>query len=149
MLPTYEAGGETPACTSGSLYYWDFALICDPSDRTDDILLGGGIQRLDASPDFLAQLEAVDDDPLAQAALYAQQGAWQETIALAASVRPQNPAAWAELLTSVDLASVAEKPIVGEPSSAVAPISSDETPAAMPNGGSLERLQEGINRSAE
>ena len=148
-LPRHQADGATPTFSAGTLYYWDFALICDPSDRGDDVLLGGGIQRLDASPELLTQLDTVANDPLAQAELYASAGAWQETIALAASVRPQNPTAWAELLTSVDLASVAEKPIVGQPNSAVAPTSSDETPAAMPNGGSLERLLEGINRSAE
>ena len=147
MLPTYEADGETPTFTSGSLYYWDFALICDPSDRTDDILLGGGIQRLDASPDFLAQLEAVDDDPLAQAALYAQQGAWQETIALAASVRSEYPDAWNELLLSVDLDAVADQPIIGQPSLSTPAAA---TPNATPNSSSsLQRLLEGIDRSAE
>ena len=150
-LPRYQADGATPKFTSGTLYYWDFALICDPRDRGDDVLLGGGIQRVDASPDFLAQLDTVAGEPLAQAELYAAAGAWQETIALAASIRAQNPTAWAELLTSVDLSSVAGKPIVGQESAAIdTPPSTDETPTAMPNSGSrLEQLLEGINRSAE
>ncbi|MEM8614861.1 MAG: DUF928 domain-containing protein, partial [Cyanobacteria bacterium P01_H01_bin.105] len=105
-LPRYQADDVTPTFTSGSLYYWDFALICDPADRGDDVLLGGGIQRIDAGSDFLAALDAVAEDPLAQAELYAAAGAWQETIALAASIRPQNPTAWTELLSSVDLAAV-------------------------------------------
>lgn len=165
-LPRYQADGTTLTFTSGSLYYWDFALICDPSDRGDDVLLGGGIQRLDAGADFLAELNAVVDDPLAQAELYAAAGAWQETITLAAGLRPQNPDAWTELLSSVDLAAVAEQPIVGqtvveqnEPTVDAPTISpnSPDAPAAVPNAvpatsgasgdaNDLQRLLEGINQ---
>lgn len=149
-LPRYQADGVTSTFESGSLYYWDFALICDPDDRGDDVLLGGGIQRVDASPAFLAELDTVADDPLAQAELYAAAGAWQETIALAAAIHPQNPGAWTELLTSVDLASVAEKPILGQDALVVdVPTGA---PTAMPNGGNsdnLQRLLEGINRIAD
>ncbi|ESA36161.1 duf928-containing protein [Leptolyngbya sp. Heron Island J] len=145
-LPRYQADGVTPTFASGSLYYWDFALICDPDDRGDDVLLGGGIQRLDASPDFLAELNAVANDPLAQAELYAAAGAWQETIALAASIRSQNPTAWAELLTSVDLDSVAAQPILGQDD--LAGEVPARTPTATPNHSSdLQQLLDGINHS--
>ncbi|NEZ63085.1 DUF928 domain-containing protein [Leptolyngbyaceae cyanobacterium CCMR0082] len=149
-LPRYQADGVTSTFESGNLYYWDFALICDPEDRGDDVLLGGGIQRVDASPTFLAELDAVANDPLAQAELYAAAGAWQETIALAAAMHPQNPNAWTELLTSVDLAAIAEKPILGQDEPVIDVPAS--TPTAMPNGGdsgNLQRLLEGINRSAD
>lgn len=147
-LPTYAADGVTHTFESGSLYYWDFSLICDPEDRGDDVLLGGGIQRLDASPDFLAELNAVADNPLAQAELYASAGAWQETIAIAADLRPENPTAWVELLSSVDLDAVAEQPIVGQDAAVV------DTPRSAPttssgNSNALQRLLEGINSNAE
>ena len=146
-LPRHQADGTNPTFESGKLYYWDFALICDPDDRGDDVLLGGGIQRLDASPDFLAELETAGDNPLAQAELYAAAGAWQETIALAANLRPRNPNAWTELLSSVDLASIADKPIVGQDRALV------NAPTAQPNGGdsgsNLQRLLEGLNRLPE
>ncbi|MBX2862133.1 MAG: DUF928 domain-containing protein [Leptolyngbyaceae cyanobacterium MAG.088] len=155
-LPRHQVDGVTPAFESGQLYFWDFALICDPDDRGDDILLGGGIQRLDASPDFLAQLDGVADDPLAQAELYASAGVWQETIALAANLRPQNPKAWTELLSSVDLAAIAEKPIVGQSRSLVdipTPVpTAPNANATTPNdddSGNLQRLLEGINYRAE
>ena len=146
-LPQYQADGVTPTFESGNLYYWDFALICDPNDRSDDVLLGGRIQRIDASSDFLTQLDAVADDPLAQAELYATAGAWQETITLAASLRSQNPDAWTELLSSVDLDSVADQPIVGQ---TVGQVPGQPAPTgsttAMPNSsGDLQRLLEGIN----
>lgn len=174
-LPQYQADGVTPTFESGSLYYWDFALICDPNDRGDDVLLGGGIQRIDASTEFLAQLDAVADDLLAQAELYATAGAWQETITLAASLRTQNPDAWSELLSSVDLDALADKPIVGptlgptlgstagqqsteptaeptteqttgQPEPVADTPTSSQGPTAMPNrSGDLQRLLEGIN----
>ena len=154
-LPQYQADGVTPTFESGNLYYWDFALICDPNDRSDDVLLGGGIQRIDASSDFLTQLDAVADDPLAQAELYATAGAWQETITLAASLRSQNPDAWAELLTSVDLDFLANQPIIGQPVGQTPGQTAEQTdptesptgsPTSMPNGsGDLQRLLEGIN----
>lgn len=147
-LPRHQTDGTTPTFAAGSLYYWDFALICDPSDRSDDVLLGGGIQRLDASPDFLAQLDTVADDPLAQAELYAAAGAWQETIALAANLRPQNPDAWSDLLTSVDLATVADKPIVRQTDTAADRRPSSSTPEP-DNGGSLQQLREGVNHRSE
>ena len=147
-LPRYQADGVTPAFASGRLYYWDFALICDPDDRGDDVMLGGGIQRLDASSEFLTELDAVADDPLAQAELYAAAGAWQETIALAASIQSQNPTAWTELLTSVDLDAVATQPILGEDD--LAGEIPAGTPTATPNHSSdLQQLLEGINPSAE
>ena len=130
-------------------------MICDPNDRSDDVLLGGGIQRIDASSDFLTQLDAVADDPLAQAELYATAGAWQETITLAASLRSQNPDAWAELLTSVDLDFLANQPIIGQPVGQTPGQTAEQTdptesptgsPTSMPNGsGDLQRLLEGIN----
>ena len=154
-LPQYQADGVTPTFESGNLYYWDFALICDPNDRSDDVLLGGGIQRIDASSDFLTQLDAVADDPLAQAELYATAGAWQETITLAASLRSQNPDAWAELLTSVDLDFLANQPIIGQPVGQTPGQTAEQTdptesptgsPTSMPNGsGDLQRLLAGIN----
>ena len=144
-LPRYQADGATPMFASGSLYYWDFALICDPRDRGDDVLLGGGIQRLDASPDFLAALDAVAGDALAQAELYASAGAWQETIALAATLLPQRPDAWTQLLGSVDLDTVATQPLLGQDG---AEANVPAAPMAMPNEeggrGDLQRLLEGI-----
>lgn len=147
-LPRYQGDGVTPIFASGSLYYWDFALICDPGDRGDDVLLGGGIQRLDAAPDLLAALDAVADDALAQAELYAAAGAWQETINLAASLLPNNPQAWTQLLGSVDLAAIAAKPILGQDGAVV---DVPAAPMAAPNaeatpGGDLQRLLEGIER---
>ncbi len=147
-LPTYQDDGITPVFASGDLYYWDFALVCDPSDRSDDVLLGGGIQRIDASADFLAQLEATNGDRLAQAELYAQSGAWQETITLAANMRPQNPDTWTELLGSVGLDLVAAEPIIGQSESATTPAAPQTSLGENP-GTDLQQLLEGINGSAD
>lgn len=151
-LPTYQDDGITPMFASGDLYYWDFALVCDPSDRSDDVLLDGGIQRLDASSDFLAQLEAATGDRLAQAELYAQAGAWQETITLAANMRPQNPETWTELLLSVGLDLVVAEPIVGQSESITEPSVTPAAPQASSGENAetgLQQLLEGINNSAD
>ncbi len=155
-MPTYQGDGITPMFEAGRIYYWDFALVCDPNERDEDVALGGGIQRLDASTDFLTQLDA-NDDPVAQAELYAQAGAWQETITLAATVRTQNPNTWTELLSSVGLDQVAAAPIVSqsaltvETSTPPVPnqVVSEETQDSQATQTSLQRLLDGINGRAD
>ncbi|MBT9313157.1 DUF928 domain-containing protein [Leptothoe kymatousa] len=149
QLPRYQSDGVTPIFAAGNLYYWDLALVCDPRDRSDDVLIGGGIQRLDASPALLAELEAAADDALAQAELYAAAGAWQETLTLAASLRSTNPDPWTQLLSSVDLDAVAAQPIVGQ-EAAVVDVAPPAVPMAVPSSdvdhgtSNLEQLLDGI-----
>jgi len=94
------------------LYYWDFAIICDAEDPDSNVVVGGGIQRADASAELLMALASAGDDPLAQAQVYAEAGAWQETLALVAKLRDENPQAWADLLQSVGLEGVADAPLL-------------------------------------
>ena len=148
-LPTYQDDGVTPVFASGDLYYWDFALVCDPSDRSDDVLLGGGIQRIDASADFLAQLEATNGNHIAQAELYAQAGAWQETITLAANMRSQNPDTWTELLLSVGLDLVVAEPIIGQSESTAEDSAAPQASSGENTETNLRQLLEGINGSAD
>lgn len=110
-LPKQDESGES-LFASDSLYYWDFAIVCDAEDRLSDVLIGGGLQRADADEDLLDALDEAEGDPLAQADLYAAQGAWQETIVLAAQMRSQNAQPWRDLLESVDLEAVADAPLV-------------------------------------
>jgi Domain of Unknown Function (DUF928) len=148
-LPQTNAVGD-PFFAADEQYYWDFSIICNEGNREDDILVSGGIERGEASADFIASLNAEAGDLLAQAELYAQAGAWQETLVLAANLRRQNAQAWEELLTSVGLANVADAPIVAvetvggaempEPTPVVAP--EPTTPASGQGRPNLQRLQE-------
>jgi hypothetical protein len=110
-LPKHNAAGEA-LFKADALYYWDFAIVCDPEDRFSDVLIGGGLQRAEPDPALVDQLSAVSEDPLAQAELYAAQGAWQETLVLAAKMRSQNPQPWRELLQSVGLDELVDVPII-------------------------------------
>jgi Domain of Unknown Function (DUF928) len=110
-LPQMNESGE-PLFAVGEQYYWDFAIICNENNREDDILVSGGIERGEAAPELVASLSAQQGDSLAQAEIYAQAGAWQEALVLAAKLRQQDPQPWAQLLASVGLDNVADAPIV-------------------------------------
>jgi len=94
------------------LYYWDFSIVCDVEDPDSNVVVGGGIQRADASAELLAALAAAGEDPLAQAQVYADARAWQETLALVAQIRDDNSQPWDDLLESVGLEAVADAPLL-------------------------------------
>ncbi len=108
VIPDGEALFE-----AGELYYWDFSIVCDAEDPESNVVVGGGIQRAEASDELLDALEDAGDDRLAQAQIYAEAGAWQETLALVAALRDENPELWNDLLESVELESVVDAPILG------------------------------------
>lgn len=92
-------------------YFWEFAIICDPQDRTKDNHVSGWVTRLSVEPGMEQPL-AETNDPLIQAERYADAMLWQETLMLAASLRSQSPEPWTTLLTSVGLESLATVPFV-------------------------------------
>lgn len=123
-LPTQE---NALTFTDDQPHYWEFSLICDPQDRNEDVIVGGALQQLAPDPALLSQLAAVDaDDLLGQAELYAAAGAWQETIALAAALRPQSPEVWNQLLVSVGLETIGAASLGKRPVS----VAETTTPAA-------------------
>ncbi|MEM8807974.1 MAG: DUF928 domain-containing protein [Cyanobacteria bacterium P01_G01_bin.38] len=132
-LPQKTAEG-TAFFEAGQFYYWDFAVICDETDRKNDVSVGGGIQRAEPDAAFLDQLAAVADDPLAQAELYASVGAWQEALVLVAGLYEQDTQPWQDLLESVDLTEIAAVDAPALPAAA----SSDDT------GGAAESSDFGV-----
>jgi len=94
-----------------AVYFWEFAIICDPNDRTQDINASGWITRLAPDP-AMDEAVAEAEDPLIQAEHYADAMLWQETLVLAATLRSQSPESWTTLLTSVGLESLAATPFV-------------------------------------
>ena len=112
-LPKAQASG-VPLFEAGEIYYWDFAITCGDSDwAMTHTVVSGGLQRVEPDADLLAKLSEANGDPLAQAEIYAANQAWQETIALAAQLRDENPQVWTELMQSVGLESAMESPMVG------------------------------------
>ncbi|MFE4108094.1 DUF928 domain-containing protein [Almyronema epifaneia] len=100
-------------------YQWSVALVCNAEARQQDLRVDGWIQRIDPTADLAAQLAR--EPVAAHAALYAANGLWFDAIAQLISLRQGYPqsatvqARWAELLTSVGLAEMAEQPIFAEP----------------------------------
>ena len=88
-------------------YYWTVALACNPSDRTEDWVVGGWVERAEPSATLKQQLANVT--PIEKASLYAKQGFWYDalnTLVELQHTQPNNPAAattWVQLMKSVGL----------------------------------------------
>ncbi|MCW6036521.1 DUF928 domain-containing protein [Spirulina subsalsa FACHB-351] len=94
-------------------YIWEFALICDWRDREGDRYIQGTLTRLPRNR-FLDRQIARTRDSLTQAQIYAQNGAWLDTLAILAPYRKNYPELWSQLLESVGLTEVANQPFLGD-----------------------------------
>jgi hypothetical protein len=101
---------EKVALQPNQAYYWEFAIVCDPKDRTKDLVIGGVLWRTEVCSDLQTALQQAT--PLKQAELYANARIWQNALTTAAQLRDSNPAAWEQLLKSVGLEAIARKPFV-------------------------------------
>lgn len=99
--------------TIDGIYSWSVSLLCNPADANP--FIEGWVQRIQ-DPALASQIDAADERNYPN--LYATAGIWHDTIASLAALRRQNPtdvalvSDWVSLLDSVDLADVAEAPIV-------------------------------------
>jgi hypothetical protein len=101
---------ETVSLEIGKTYRWVFAIICDSQDRAQDEVVWGDSQRVELSPELKTNLKQIL--LLQQAKLYAQRQIWHETLAILAQLHSSNPREWEELLDSVGLKDIAQKPLV-------------------------------------
>lgn len=101
---------QTASLAINKNYRWEFAVICNPQDRTQDQVIQGLIQRSEPDSDLKTKLEKAS--PLEQAELYAKAKIWQETLTLAAQLRSSHPDTWEGLLKSVGLDAIAKKPLI-------------------------------------
>ena len=110
----------------GKHYRWSVALICDPQDRSADVLETGIVRRVELSADIRSELEKAD--PRQKAVIYAENGIWQDALGTLAAARLANPndpdlaADWKILLDSVNLGEIAAEPIVPIDPQPIAPI---------------------------
>ena len=127
QLPT-EAGivrvslptdGSAPTLETGKDYRWSFAVVCDPEDRSGDLLTEGWVQRKDLDSQLESQLAQAT--PLDRSTLYAQAGVWYEAISTLADLRQAQPNnstvtnRWRTLLNSVELGEFVDQPILELP----------------------------------
>jgi hypothetical protein len=104
-----------PPLEVGKSYRWDFSIGVDPSDPTDDIVVGGEIQRVEPSSELQHKLDTAL--PQEKPAIYAANGIWQDALASLASLRCASPndsamaSDWASLLQQVQLPEISRKPL--------------------------------------
>ena len=110
------ANKNVPPLEAGKSYTWNFTVICDPQDRSDDQREIGTVRRVELSTDILRQLEKAD--PRQKTFIYAENGIWQDALSNLAAARRAQPddavlkTDWESLLDSVTLGKIAKEPIV-------------------------------------
>jgi hypothetical protein len=110
------ANGTLPPLEVGKTYHWYFFVICNPQEEDDEPVASGEIQRVEPSPNLVARLKTAS--PRDRAALYAEAGVWYDAIDSIAQLRRSSPndraiaADWAELLKSVGLNTISQKPLL-------------------------------------
>jgi hypothetical protein len=94
----------------GKAYHWYLALICNPSNRGEDIIVEGFIKRVQSDPTLVSRLQqATPEDRIA---LYADARLWYETLNALVELRRDRPSdgnlevAWKTLLKSLGLQDV-------------------------------------------
>jgi hypothetical protein len=101
------ADGTLPPLEIGKSYYWQLRVICDPQDRSGDMLVEGPVQRVELSLSLINELKKAS--PREHPAIYAEAGIWYDALSSLAQLRRSSPndstiaADWAELLKSVGL----------------------------------------------
>lgn len=102
-LPSHNEAGEL-LFETGQTYAWEFAVICDHSDRSRDYVIQGHLEKLPENPELVARLATATLQE--QAEIYAEAVLWQETLQAAEQLQTVAPSQWTELLASVGLGSL-------------------------------------------
>lgn len=110
------ANGDSPPLEAGEKYRWYISVICNPNDRSEDLMVDGWIRRIQPDTALATQLETA---PLPERpALLAEAGIWNDTLASLAQLLAQNPndpslkSDWASVLEAGELDPLANEPLV-------------------------------------
>jgi len=96
-----------PSLQSKKIYYWAVAIICNPSDRTEDLSKSAAIEYTEPSAELKKLLAKAT--PIQQIDLYAKNGFWYESITRLFELQqtePKSPGlnqAWVDSLKSVGI----------------------------------------------
>ena len=99
----------------GEDYHWHFSVICNENERSQDLVVGGVVRRVELNSTLKEQLSLTSAKE--QAELYAAAGIWQDAVSTLVQLRRDNPkdlelaADWEKLLKAVDLGNIAQEPI--------------------------------------
>ncbi|HEY9607540.1 MAG TPA: DUF928 domain-containing protein [Allocoleopsis sp.] len=113
---SFKLPADAPALMSGKSYKWSFVLMCEEGLRPDSPRVEGRVERIELTPALSAQLKTLS--PLERAALYGKDGVWYDTLTSLAELRRSQPndvalaTTWKELLKSVGLGGIADRPLI-------------------------------------
>jgi hypothetical protein len=115
LMVDFSGAPSFPPLEVGKSYQWDFAIVVDPGDRSNDIFVYGEIQRVEPSSELQHKLDTAL--PQEKPAIYAANGIWQDTLVSLANLRCSSPnnstmaSDWASLLQQVELPEISRKPL--------------------------------------
>lgn len=113
MSLTLPAFANLSPLEIGQEYSWTLALICDPNERSKDIIASGAIKRVTPNPTLSRRIQQAT--PEDRVALYADARLWYETLSSLVELRRDRPdnndltQAWNKLLTSVGLDAISKE----------------------------------------
>ncbi len=101
--------------SEGQTYHWYVSLICDPADRSGDVVVDGWIKRVSPEPTLTTSLQQVElvDYP----AVYAEAGLWYDALKTLVALKRLAPEdvvlqeRWQSFLGTVGLENLAQQPI--------------------------------------
>ncbi|GAB4290405.1 MAG: DUF928 domain-containing protein [Oscillatoriaceae cyanobacterium] len=99
----------------GQLYYWDFSIVCNPKDKSGNIVVGGWIERVAPTPTLTAELQNASPEKAFE--IYSREYIWYDAAASLALLRLAAPDdttlaySWQALLTAVGLEDIANAPL--------------------------------------
>ncbi len=104
-----------PTLKADQQYRWKFAIACDNSDASNDMMTEGWVERVTPSRELQAKLAG--KSPAEQASLYAAEGIWYDAVQILADLQRSQPtsatqANWQTLLQSVELNSLVTEPVL-------------------------------------
>ncbi|HAA27650.1 MAG TPA: hypothetical protein DCE56_08240 [Cyanobacteria bacterium UBA8553] len=114
MSLTLPAFANLSPLEIGQEYSWTLALVCNPDERSKDIIVGGAIKRVPPNPTLSRRIQQASVEE--RVALYADARLWYETLSSLVELRRDRPdnndltQAWNKLLASVGLDAIAKEP---------------------------------------
>ncbi len=113
QLPA-QTTNNSPLLATGKSYGWSLALICDPDDREDDVVVRGRLQRVEPSSTLTTAKPGLSRDRLRA---YGQSGIWHDWLSTLVTLRQATPTdaalskTWVTMLESMGLQEAAQLPI--------------------------------------
>jgi Domain of Unknown Function (DUF928) len=110
-LVSIDLPENAPSLVKDKPYYWTVALVCNPNERTEDMVVGGWIERVELNDSLNQELAKVRG--VERASFYAKQGFWYDAVNTLVEMRQTEPGnlaiatSWTQLLKSVGLDAIA------------------------------------------